>query len=102
MGKRVGTYIRELRKERGLSLRSLGAQIGISPSHLSLVERGEREVSVSVLYPIVQMLNGDMLHALILLAQDAGVPASALKVKEIGPLVRRKGNGKAGLPLDRG
>ena len=78
MGKQVGAYIRELREQRQASIRRVGNQIGLSPSYLSLVERGRREASISTLYPIVQALGGDMHRALILLARDAGVPAEAL------------------------
>jgi len=78
MGKRVGAYIRELRAHQSISIRGLGGQTGLSPSYLSLVERGRRETSISTLCPIVQALEGDFRHALRLLALDAGVPEEVL------------------------
>jgi transcriptional regulator with XRE-family HTH domain len=78
MGKRLGTYVQELRQQKGASIRRLGDQLGLSPSHLSLIERGQREVSISTLYPIVQALDGDFARALCLLALDAGVPEEEL------------------------
>lgn len=74
MGKRVGTYIQELRQQHGLSIRQLGSLVGLSHTHLSLLERGQRETSINTLYPLMQALNGDFINALRLLALDAGVP----------------------------
>lgn len=78
MGEKVGTYLRQLRQQRQISIRRLGGQIGVSPAYLSLIERGRREAAVHVLYPIVHSLNGDFAHVLRLLAIDAGVPEGAL------------------------
>ncbi len=78
MGKQVGTYLETLRQQRGVSIRQLGGRVGLSPAHLSMVERGQREVSIHTLYPLVQALDGDFMRALSLLALDAGVPEDAL------------------------
>jgi transcriptional regulator with XRE-family HTH domain len=78
MGKRVGKYLQDLREAQGSTIRQLGSQIGISPSHLSSVETGRREVSITALFPIVKALNGDFGSALTLLAMDAGIPAEAI------------------------
>ena len=78
MGKRLGTYIQQLRKQRGGSIRQVGHRVGLSPSYLSHIEAGRREASVSVLYRLVQHLEGDFTRALRLLATDAGVPEEAL------------------------
>lgn len=78
MGKRVGAYIQELRQQHGLSIRKLGDEAGLSPSYVSLIERGEREVSIQNLYPIVQALGGDFGSAMRLLAIDAGIPEEAV------------------------
>lgn len=78
MGKRVGKYLHELREEQGRSIRQLGAEIGISPSHLSSIESGRRGVSITALYPIVKALDGDFSDALRLLALDAGIPTEVV------------------------
>lgn len=78
MGKRVGKYLQELREAQGVSIRQLGAEVGLSPSHLSMVENGQREVSITVLFPIVKALDGDFVNALQLLAVDAGIPPDAV------------------------
>ncbi len=78
MGKQLGTYIKRLRRQRGASIRQVGGQIGLSPSHLSLIESGQREASIHTLYPLVQALEGDFSQALHLLVMDAGVPEEAL------------------------
>ncbi|MCB0190749.1 MAG: helix-turn-helix transcriptional regulator [Anaerolineae bacterium] len=83
MGKRVGKYLQQLREAQGQSMRQLGTQVGISPSHLCLVETGQREVSITLLFPIIKALDGDFVNALKLLVLDAGVPAEAIAGKEI-------------------
>ncbi|MEI9907002.1 MAG: helix-turn-helix domain-containing protein [Actinomycetota bacterium] len=40
--------LRELRIERGQSVRNAASQLGIAASHLSRIERGERSVSEAV------------------------------------------------------
>lgn len=44
-GKDVGTLLRDARQKRGLTLRAVAAQVGISVSFLSDVERGLRSTS---------------------------------------------------------
>jgi len=43
---RVGEVIRRLRRRRGLSLRDLAEQSGLSQSFLGAVERGQSDISV--------------------------------------------------------
>ncbi len=83
MGKEVGLYIQELRTNQGIGLRRLSDQIGLSAAHLSMVEHGRRETSVTVLYDIIRTLNGDFVDALQRLALDAGVPAEVLLDREM-------------------
>jgi len=78
MGKQVGKYLQDLRGQQGWTIRQLGTETGISPSHLSLIEQGQREVSITVLFPIIKALNGNFLKALHLLALDAGIPTEVV------------------------
>lgn len=78
MGQRIGTYIHKLRQQNRASIREVSDQVGLSPSHLSLIERGQREVSINTLYPIMQALRGDFNCALRLLVLDAGIPEEIL------------------------
>lgn len=48
--------LRAERERRGLSLRKLAAEVGISPSALSQIETGKSRPSVSTLYAIVTAL----------------------------------------------
>ncbi len=52
----VGPRLRELRKERGISARALAAELGISPSAISQIERGVLRPSVSRLIAITDAL----------------------------------------------
>lgn len=54
--KDLGTIIRQQRVARGLTLRELHEQSGVSPSHLGRIERGERFPSAPILRKIAQPL----------------------------------------------
>lgn len=51
-GFEIGTRIRNLRKDREMSMRALARQSGISPNALSMIERGLTSPSVSTVYKI--------------------------------------------------
>jgi transcriptional regulator with XRE-family HTH domain len=52
----MGEALRTIRHQRGFSLRSVAAAIGVSPSLLSQVENGKTQPSVSTLYAMVNHL----------------------------------------------
>lgn len=52
----VGVRVRELREERGLSIRALGRASGLSANALSMIERGRTSPSVSTLYKVAEAL----------------------------------------------
>ena len=43
----LGARLQELRRMRGLSLKAVAAGVGVSPSFLSMVERGQTDLSLS-------------------------------------------------------
>lgn len=51
--KNVGEQIRTLRKERGLTQEILSEETDLSPSYISDVERGERNISLGSLEKII-------------------------------------------------
>jgi transcriptional regulator with XRE-family HTH domain len=51
---RVGEVIRRLRTQRGLSVRGLAEQAGISASFLGAVERGESDIASLLGYSLRQ------------------------------------------------
>jgi len=53
----LGEKIRDLRKERGLTLTDVAGKLEISPSYLSAVERGLRKPSIPLLKRISDVLN---------------------------------------------
>lgn len=53
----VGQRIREVRLERGLTLRGLARAVGVSASLVSQIETGKSQPSVSTLYAITKALN---------------------------------------------
>lgn len=52
----VGTRLREIRQERGKSMRALARMSGLSTNALSMIERGLTSPSVSTLYKISEAL----------------------------------------------
>ncbi|WP_225634578.1 helix-turn-helix domain-containing protein [Streptomyces solaniscabiei] len=56
MEERIGPALREARKARGITLRALAADTGVSASLLSQVENGKSQPSVSTLYVLVSRL----------------------------------------------
>jgi transcriptional regulator with XRE-family HTH domain len=52
----VGGRLRELRQERGMSMRALARASGLSTNALSMIERGRTSPSVSTLYKISDAL----------------------------------------------
>lgn len=56
----VGAVIRRLRRQRGLSVRTLAAQSGISASFLGAVERDESDIALGRLALIAQALDHDV------------------------------------------
>lgn len=52
----IGSRLRDQRERRGLSLRKLAGELGISPSALSQIETGRSRPSVGTLYSIVSEL----------------------------------------------
>jgi transcriptional regulator with XRE-family HTH domain len=53
----VGQLLRQLRDERGISLRELSRMSGLSANALSMIERGLTSPSVSTLYRLTDALN---------------------------------------------
>ncbi len=56
----VGALLRLARVKRGISLRALAAEIGVSPSLISQVETGKTQPSVSTLYALSNFLGISM------------------------------------------
>lgn len=52
----VASRLRELREARGISMRTLAAQSGLSANALSMIERGKTSPSVSTLYKLAGAL----------------------------------------------
>src|SRR4051794_19433416 len=61
VGEMVGAAIRQLRIQRGLSLRELGELTGFSISFLSLVERGRSSLALTSLQRVAKALGTDVL-----------------------------------------
>lgn len=56
----LGERLRTARRQRGISVRKLAAEVGCSPSHVSQFERGISEPSISLLTALVDVLEVTM------------------------------------------
>jgi transcriptional regulator with XRE-family HTH domain len=85
----VGGRLRELRTERGLSMRALARLSGLSTNALSMIERGKTSPSVSTLYKLSEALE---------------VPITAFFRTELPkePIVFRKSDGRSRVEFQRG
>lgn len=54
----IGMKVQEFRKKRGLSLRDLAAEVGLSPSMLSQIESNSVNPSINTLKNIAEALHG--------------------------------------------
>ena len=68
--KKLGTYLKELRKETGLSLREVAKKSELAPSYLSKIERGDSFSTFSI-------------HTLLKFSKFYNIPIGAL-LKEAG------------------
>lgn len=67
---KLGKYLKELRQEQGLSIRSVAKSCGVAPSYLANIEAGETYKTIGV-------------ETLVKLSKFYGIPASAM-LKEAG------------------
>lgn len=52
----AGSRLRAVREAQGRTLRGVAAKVGINPSHLSRIERGDRRPSVELLRDLTREL----------------------------------------------
>ena len=55
----VGMKIRQLRKDKGLSIVELSEQVDKSVSHMNMVELGHHKLSLDMLYDLMNVLDVD-------------------------------------------
>ena len=60
MSKKLGELIRNIRKEKGISLRKLAGKVNVSFVNISYIENGRIETSKSVLRSISKALDYDL------------------------------------------
>lgn len=62
---KLGKYLRELRKEQGLSMRSVAKSCGLAPSYLAKIETGDTFKTISI-------------ETLVKVSKFYGIPVSAM------------------------
>jgi transcriptional regulator with XRE-family HTH domain len=81
----LGKTLRQAREASGISVRGMAGRLGLSPSHVSQVERGVNSPSVHTLFAMVQELGLSLDELLITATSD--VPA--VTAAEFGPWAGR-------------
>lgn len=74
MAARLGKYLRDLRKEQGLTTAQVGEIAECDRSFISHIERGSKFPSLLRLWKITEGVEGDFAKALFFLCLDSGVP----------------------------
>jgi transcriptional regulator with XRE-family HTH domain len=92
----MGERLREARRARALSLRTLAERLGVSPSLISQIETGRANPSVSTLYAIANELDVSLDE---LLFNDRRPPESTMAAR---PGVSAGGTMAAAPPVQRG
>jgi transcriptional regulator with XRE-family HTH domain len=82
-----GTDLRELRESKGVGLRELARQAGLSVSHLSYIENGDKVPGPEVLGRLSRALQVDPKTLL----RDRSLSAFAIAVDELTGVLRRAG-----------
>ena len=82
MSSRISENLRQIRKEKKLSLDSMAEQTGVSKSMLGQIERGEANPSVAILGKIAQALK---VPAEVLLDDGQDLPTAPPPVPEAAP-----------------
>ena len=77
---KVGPVLREIRRSKGLTLGEVASDAGLSVSHLSLIERDEREPSLSALDALGAALGVPPAVVVLLAARQRRVPEVAGRV----------------------
>lgn len=85
--RRRRTFIREWRKFRGLTLEQMAARLDMTPSHLSMLERGQRSYTQETLEALADALNTDVAS---LLMRDPSDPEAPWSIWEILKPVQRR------------
>lgn len=86
--KLVGTRIRALRKEQGLSQEALGEKGGFHFSYIGQIERGEKNVSLLNLNKIAESLEVNLIQLFAYLDEDFIVTSAESDIQDIVALLR--------------
>ena len=78
----VGQRIREVRLDRGITLRALARAVGVSPSLVSQFETGKSQPSVSTLYAITKALEISVEDVFDI--EDGAVPVESVAAEPAG------------------
>jgi transcriptional regulator with XRE-family HTH domain len=84
--KLLGRRLREVRKQRGLSLRRLGERASLSAAFIGAVERGLKSISIESLYKVSVALQVPLTH-LTAIRPGRGIVVPSQEAEKIFALV---------------
>lgn len=64
LGQIFGSNVRRLRKERGLSQEALADEVGLAPTYVGQIERGQRNPTLDVVERFAEVFGVDSLELL--------------------------------------
>jgi len=57
----VGDQIRKLRKKKGIRQRDMARRLGVSQTHISMIENNKSGISMNLLEEVCNLLDADLL-----------------------------------------
>ena len=107
--KQLGYRIRQARKEKGLSQLQLSEKIQISPSHMSDIESGKKNLGIDIFIRLVQelgasadwLLQTDTPHVSAVMDQEISSLLSDCSVSEKQLILKMARDMKEGLRSER-
>lgn len=57
---RIGSQVADIRKEKGLTIRQLAEQCGVSYQNITKIENGKYNVSIDILYKVCKALEVEL------------------------------------------
>lgn len=57
---RIGSQVAAIRKEKGLTIRQLAEQCGVSYQNITKIENGKYNVSIDILYKVCKALEVEL------------------------------------------
>lgn len=87
-GWNAGQAIRELRREKNMTIENLSEAVGKSVSHITQLEEGSRKMSIDLLYALISVLGTDANTILAIPTVKEEKTSIDAELKKLDPVMR--------------